>query len=100
MTQVHKSPLRRGAVSRLREIDQLLAEAYGTPESTLDNKDDPLDEAIYIILSFQTDLKRFSRRGAACGRSFRLGKTLRRRPFRYWPCDTRGRPPAPEGPHD
>ena len=60
MTQVHKSPLRRGAASRLARIEQLLAEAYGTPESTLDNKDDPLDEAIYIVLSFQTDLKRFS----------------------------------------
>lgn len=52
------SPLRRGASERLAELDLLLEQAYGTPESELGNKDDPLDEAIYIILSFQTDLVR------------------------------------------
>jgi endonuclease-3 len=53
-----RSPLARDASERLVEIDRLLARAYGTPESALGNKDDPLDEAIYIILSFQTDLAR------------------------------------------
>lgn len=53
-------PLRPGAVERLAHIDAVLKAAYGTPEAELGNKPDPLDEAIYIILSFQTDLARFS----------------------------------------
>lgn len=53
------TPVRHGAIERLAEIDRILQEAYGTPEAELGNKDDPLDEAIYIILSFQTDLARF-----------------------------------------
>jgi endonuclease III len=52
------SPLGRGARERFAELDRLLEEAYGTPEADLGNKSDPLDEAIYIILSFQTDLAR------------------------------------------
>jgi len=44
---------------RLHDLDRLLHEAYGAPESVLGNQVDPLDEAIYIILSFQTDLPRF-----------------------------------------
>jgi endonuclease III len=54
------SPLRVGAVERLAHIDALLETAYGTPEAELGNKSDPLEEAIYIILSFQTGLARFS----------------------------------------
>jgi endonuclease III len=54
------SPLRPGALKRLAQIDALLEAAYRTPEAELGNKSDPLDEAIYIILSFQTDLARFS----------------------------------------
>jgi endonuclease III len=54
------SPLRRRATERLAHIDAVLQAAYGTPEAELGNKPDPLDEAIYIILSFQTDLARFS----------------------------------------
>jgi len=54
------SPLRPDAVERLAQIDAALEDAYGTPEAQLGNKPDPLDEAIYIILSFQTDLPRFS----------------------------------------
>src|SRR5438105_96588 len=53
------SELRRGAAERLAQIDTVLEAAYGTPEAELGNKPDPLDEAIYIILSFQTDLARF-----------------------------------------
>lgn len=52
-------PLLPGAVERLVQMDAALETAYGTPEAELGNKDDPLDEAIYIILSFQTDLARF-----------------------------------------
>ena len=47
-------------MERLAHIDAVLEAAYGTPEAELGNKPDPLDEAIYIILSFQTDLARFS----------------------------------------
>ena len=47
-----------GAKRTLEELDPLLADAYGAPEADLDNKDDPLDEAVYIVLSFQTDLDR------------------------------------------
>jgi endonuclease III len=51
--------LRPGAAERLVWIDEALEEFYGTPESELGNQNDPLDEAIYIILSLQTDLRRF-----------------------------------------
>jgi endonuclease III len=51
-------PLEPGAARRLTKIDQTLAESYRTPEAELGNQDDPLDEAVYIILSFQTDLAR------------------------------------------
>jgi endonuclease-3 len=43
----------------LRDLDLVLDDAYGAPEALLGNQDDPLDEAVYIILSFQTDLPRF-----------------------------------------
>ena len=43
---------------KLRELDRFLDCAYGAPAADLDNKLDPLDEAVYIILSFQTDLAR------------------------------------------
>lgn len=44
---------------RLHELERLLHETYGAPEIVLGNQLDPLDEAVYIILSFQTDLARF-----------------------------------------
>jgi len=53
------SPLRRGARRRLLDFDRLLDAAYNAPEDSLGNQPDPLDEAVYIILSFQTDLTRF-----------------------------------------
>ena len=43
---------------RLHELEHLLHAAHGAPEALLGNQADPLDEAIYIILSFQTDLAR------------------------------------------
>jgi endonuclease-3 len=52
------SSLRPGAVERLARIDATLESTYGTPEVELGNKRDPLEEAIYIILSFQTELTR------------------------------------------
>jgi endonuclease III len=42
----------------MHRIDCALDAAYGTPEQELGNQADPLDEAVYIILSFQTDLPR------------------------------------------
>ena len=44
---------------RLLLLDELLGAAYGAPEALLGNQPDALGEAIYIILSFQTDLVRF-----------------------------------------
>ena len=44
---------------RLDGLERLLHKAYRAPEHLLGNQADPLDEAIYIILSFQTDLHRF-----------------------------------------
>ena len=51
--------LRGGARHTLQELDRLLDDAYGVPEADLNNKDEPLDEAVYIVLSFQTNLDRF-----------------------------------------
>ena len=48
-----------GGRERLLLLDDLLDAAYGAPEALLGNQPDALDEAIYIILSFQTDLARF-----------------------------------------
>lgn len=53
--------LRRNAAGLLRDLDLALDLEYAAPESELGNKSDPLDEAIYIILSFQTDITRLSR---------------------------------------
>lgn len=55
-----RSGLRRNGTERLIAMDGILEHWYGTPERDLRNKSDPLDEAIYIILSFQTDLARFN----------------------------------------
>ena len=54
------SPLKAGAARRLAEAHAALVVQHGTPERELGNKPDPLDEAIYIILSFQTDLSRLT----------------------------------------
>ena len=59
MRRAIRFQLRRGARRTLQELDRILDDAYGAPEVDLDNKDDPLDEAVYIVLSFQTDLDRF-----------------------------------------
>lgn len=41
-----------------RSLDERLRRAYGTPERRLGNLRNPLDECVYIILSFQTDVPR------------------------------------------
>jgi endonuclease III len=73
-------PLRRGANRRLAEIDKILEAAYGSPEAELGNQDDPLDEAIYIILSFQTDLRRFNSTWAALRAKYPTWAELERAP--------------------
>ena len=50
--------LTKTAERKLREFDRLLDREYGAPARALGNKPNPLDEAIYIILSFQTDIGR------------------------------------------
>ena len=59
MGRVMNYRLRTGAQQVLRDLDSLLDYEYGAPEADLGNKEDPLAEAIYIILSFQTDIARF-----------------------------------------
>lgn len=73
-------PLRRGAAKRLAEIDEILEATYGTPEAELGNKDDPLDEAVYIILSFQTDLRRFNSTWSALRAKYPSWAELERAP--------------------
>ena len=63
----------------LHELDRLLHEAYGAPEDLLGNKVDPLDEAIYIILSFQTDLPRFKKTWQNLQSMFPQSKRTKRR---------------------
>jgi len=48
-----------GGRARLAVLDHVLDEAYGAPEAMLGNQADPLDETIYVILSFQTGVDRF-----------------------------------------
>ena len=48
-----------GGRKRLLLLDELLDTAYGAPEALLGNQPNALDEAVYIILSFRTDLARF-----------------------------------------
>lgn len=76
------SPIQRGALKRIAELDRLLETAYGTPEAVLGNKDDPLDEAIYIILSFQTDLRRFSSTWSALRAAYPTWDGVERAPAR------------------
>ncbi len=74
--------IRSGAKRTLRELDRLLDEAYGAPEADLDNKEDPLDEAIYIILSFQTDLDRLRMVWKELHAAFPAWSQLARAPLR------------------
>lgn len=69
------------ARASLKQLDSALDAAYGAPEADLDNKQDPLDEAIYIILSFQTDLDRFKRVWRELRLAFPTWEDLRRAPI-------------------
>lgn len=74
--------LRRGARNRLAEIDRHLSAAYGAPESVLGNHEDALDEAIYIILSFQTDLPRAQETWSRLKLKYTNWEALERAPVR------------------
>ncbi|MBI3786045.1 MAG: endonuclease III [Deltaproteobacteria bacterium] len=74
--------LRRGAAERLTRIDAILESAYETSEGELGNKEDPLDEAIYIILSFQTDLRRFSSTWSSLRAAYPTWDAVERAPVR------------------
>lgn len=69
-----------GGRQRLRSLDRLLHAAYGAPESVLGNHSDPLDEAIYIILSFQTDLPRLRHTWRLLRTAFPRWRDLERAP--------------------
>lgn len=76
------APFVHRAAGRLTHIDALLDAAYGTPEAELANKPDPLDEAVYIILSFQTDLERFKATWARLRKAFPSWDAVERAPVR------------------
>jgi endonuclease III len=76
------SILRRGARDRLAAIDKIIAGTYGTPESALGNHTDPLDEAIYIILSFQTNLTRAQETWSRLKLKYKNWEALERAPIR------------------
>ncbi len=64
------------AALRLAQIEKVLEATYRTPESDLGNKADPLDEAVYIILSFQTDVERAKKVWSGLRRAFPTWKNL------------------------
>jgi endonuclease-3 len=49
---------RRKVSDRLSAIDAVLQQTYGAPLRALDNKRNPLNETVYILLSLQTDVPR------------------------------------------
>lgn len=55
---------------RLALLDQVLDDRYDALEELLGNQNDPLDEAVYIILSFQTNLRRFRETWSALKTAF------------------------------
>jgi endonuclease III len=69
-------------MERLAHIDAALEVAYITPEADLGNKPDPLDEAIYIILSFQTNLARFSSTWSQLRAAYPTWEAVERAPAR------------------
>ena len=74
--------LSRRARVKLEELDRVLDGFYGAPEDELDNKQDPLEEAVYIILSFQTDLDRFKQVWTQLRQAFPSWQDLHKAPLR------------------
>jgi endonuclease-3 len=73
--------LSKRARTYLQHLDRVLDAAYGAPAAELDNKQDPLEEAIYIILSFQTNLARFKQVWAQLRMVFPSWEALIRAPL-------------------
>lgn len=76
-----RSLIQVGARERLALIDSILAQRYQTPEASLGNKKNPLNEAIYIVLSFQTDVPRLKKTWAALRRRYSDWEALERAPL-------------------
>ena len=74
--------LSRHARTRLEKLDRVLDEFYEAAEAELDNKQDPLEEAIYIILSFQTGLGRVKKVWARLRQAFPSWEDVCRAPVR------------------
>jgi len=74
--------LSKASQRKLLKLDRALDRTYGAPERTLGNRKDPLEEAIYILLSFQTNLSRFRQTFGRLQRSFRTFDDLDRAPVR------------------
>ena len=72
------SSLHVGALRRLAAIDRQLNRTHHTPIESLGNKADPLDEAIYIILSFQTDVPRAMEMWSRLRRAFGSWESVER----------------------
>ncbi len=68
------------AMRKLQRLDCLIDCDYDASESWLDNKRDPLDEAIYIILSFQTDVTRLKRVWSTLKNAYPQGRDVARTP--------------------
>lgn len=47
-----------GGTDRLLKLDGILQGAYGAPEAALGNRRNPLNEAVYILLTYQTNIAR------------------------------------------
>jgi len=60
MSHAPETTISAESAAQLIKMDRVLDEHYGAPEHILGNKRDPLDEAIYIILSLKTNLSRFT----------------------------------------
>lgn len=71
----------RNGRKRLSIVDGKLDSFYGAPESVLGNQQDPLDEAVYIILSFQTDLARFKTTWTALKAAFPTWEDVEQAPL-------------------
>jgi endonuclease-3 len=67
--------------ARLSVVDTKLDSFYAAPESVLGNQQDALDEAVYIILSFQTDLARFRTTWTTLRAAFPTWDDLERAPL-------------------
>src|SRR5205809_6987090 len=67
---IKRAPLSKGDQAKLKVVDEALDGVYQEAERALGNMSDPLDEAIYIILSLQTNLTRLRSTWASLRASF------------------------------